>query len=207
MGRHKTYDREDVTRKAMQVFWERGYHATSTQELAERMEVNRFSLFAEFGSKQGLFEATLAMYEREVVTSHFAVLESTDAGLAEIRSVVDAFAAVAGGPRSARGCMLCNVAAERAPFDAASGRVVAAYVDRIRRALGNALDNARRRGEVDPDVVVEDQARLLTSSLLGFWLLMRAGVDAELLRGAARAWHVVLDGLQAAGSRGGADLL
>ena len=198
MGRHKTYDREDVTRKAMQLFWEHGFHATSTQDLAERMGVNRFSLFAEFGSKQGLFEETLAMYEREVVTAHFAVLESADAGLAEIQSVVDAFAAAAGGPRSARGCMLCNVAAERAPFDPASERMVAGYVDRIRRALSNALANARQRGEVRPDVVLEDQAGLLTSSLLGFWLLMRAGVDAEMLRGAAQAWRVQLDALRVA---------
>lgn len=197
MGRHKTYDREDVTRKAMQLFWERGFHATSTQDLAEQMGVNRYSLFAEFGSKQGLFEAALAMYERDVVTSHFAVLESTDAGLAEIQSVVDAFAAAAGEPGSERGCMLCNVAAERAPFDPASEHVVAGYVDRIQRALSNALDNARQRGEVDPDVAVEDQARLFTSSLLGFWLLMRAGIEADMLRGAARAWRVQLDRIRA----------
>jgi TetR/AcrR family transcriptional repressor of nem operon len=170
------------------------------------MGVNRFSLFAEFGSKQGLFEATLAMYEREVVTSHFAVLESADAGLAEIEGVIDAFATAAGGPASARGCMLCNVAAERAPFDPASERVVAGYVDRIQRAIGNALDNARRRGELRPDVAIEDHARLFTSSLLGFWLLMRAGVDAELLRGAARAWRLQLAALRVGGSRGGAGL-
>jgi len=197
MGRHKTYDREDVTRKAMQLFWERGFHATSTHDLAEKMEVNRYSLFAEFGSKQGLFEAAMAMYERDVVTSYFAVLESTDAGLAEIQSVIDAFAAAAGGPGSERGCMLCNVAAERAPFDPASERIVAGYVDRIQRALSNALDNARQRGEVDADLAIEDQAQLFTSSLLGFWLLMRAGVDAELLRGAARAWRVQLDHIRA----------
>jgi hypothetical protein len=91
--------------------------------------------------------------------------------------------------------MLCNVAAERAPFDPVSERMVAGYVDRIRRAIVNALDHARQRGEVDPDVAIEDQARLLTTSLLGFWLLMRAGVEAELLRGAARAWRVQLDRL------------
>lgn len=118
-----------------------------------------------------------------------------------------AIAVSAGGPGSERGCMLCNVAAERAPFDPASERVVAGYVDRIQRAIGNALDNARRRGEVDPDVAIEDQARWFTSSLLGFWLLMRAGVDAEVLRGAARAWHLQLAALRVGGSRCGAGLL
>jgi TetR/AcrR family transcriptional regulator, transcriptional repressor for nem operon len=196
MGRHKTYDRDDVTRKAMHLFWTRGFHATSTQDLSEQMEINRYSLFAEFGSKQGLFEASLEMYERDIVTSHFAVLETKDAGLAEIQAVISAFGAAAGQPGSERGCMLCNVAAERAPFDRASERIVAGYVDRIRRAIVNALDNARQRGEVDPDVAIEDQARLLTSTLLGFWLLMRAGVEAELLHGAARACRVQLERLR-----------
>jgi TetR/AcrR family transcriptional regulator, transcriptional repressor for nem operon len=206
MGRHKTYDRENVTRKAMDLFWTRGFHATSTQDLAEQMEINRYSLFAEFGSKQGLFETSLAMYERDIVSSHFAALESKEAGLADIQAVLDAFAAAAGGPGSERGCMLCNVAAERAPFDPASERMVAGYVDRIQRAIVNALENARQRGEVDPDVAIEDQARLLTTSLLGFWLLMRAGVEAELLRGAARAWRVQLDRLRSVVAREGAAL-
>ena len=41
MGRPKTYDREDVTRKAMQLFWARGYEATSTKALAEHMGMMR----------------------------------------------------------------------------------------------------------------------------------------------------------------------
>ena len=61
MGRAKTYERTDVTRKAMELFWRFGYEATSTKALAKHMGINVYSLFAEFESKQGLYEAALAL--------------------------------------------------------------------------------------------------------------------------------------------------
>ncbi|MEM0980278.1 MAG: TetR family transcriptional regulator, partial [Cyanobacteria bacterium P01_H01_bin.58] len=35
MARSKTFDRETVLAKAMEVFWEKGYEATSMQDLVE----------------------------------------------------------------------------------------------------------------------------------------------------------------------------
>ena len=53
----------------MELFWQRGFHATSTKALADHMGINVYSLFAEFDSKQGLFETALALYDREVVAN------------------------------------------------------------------------------------------------------------------------------------------
>jgi AcrR family transcriptional regulator len=69
MGRHKTHDRESVTRKAMESLWAQGFEATSTKALAINMGINVYSLFAEFDSKKGLFEATVELYRREVICS------------------------------------------------------------------------------------------------------------------------------------------
>jgi len=51
MPRHKEFDRQDVLLKAMIVFRDKGYEATSMQDLVERMEINRFSLYETFKSK------------------------------------------------------------------------------------------------------------------------------------------------------------
>jgi len=60
MGRHKTYDRDVLIGKAMETFRDHGFAGTSTQMLVEGLGVNRYSLYAEFGSKQALFDAALA---------------------------------------------------------------------------------------------------------------------------------------------------
>ena len=55
MPRHKEFDREEVVLKAMMVFWNKGYEASSMQDLVDRMKINRFSLYETFKSKHELF--------------------------------------------------------------------------------------------------------------------------------------------------------
>jgi TetR/AcrR family transcriptional repressor of nem operon len=196
MGRSKSYEREVVARKAMQLFWKQGVHATTTKELADHMGINTFSLFAEFGSKQGLFEAAIDLYEKEVVTQHFGLLEAPGAGLDEILEVVDFFTSHSGvdGPRL--GCFLTNVAVERAPFDEPSYQAVSAYVERVANAFGHALVNAQKNGQLRADVDCHAQSRLLACALVGFWVLMRAGVSADVAGAATKALKTNLTFLQ-----------
>ena len=56
MPNPKKYNREDVLDRAIEVFRRLGYSATSTTELVDALGMNRKSLYAEFGSKQELFE-------------------------------------------------------------------------------------------------------------------------------------------------------
>jgi len=187
MGRSKTYDRDTVLRKAMALFWTQGYSATSTKALAAHMGINVYSLFAEFESKQGLYEAALTLYRREVVASIFAALDRADAGLEEILDLLQFFVERACAPGANRGCLATNAACERAAADPASQAYFAEHVERIETLLRKALVNAQARGQVRPDVSCVDQARLLAMVVLGFTVSMRAGVDGERVVGAARA--------------------
>ena len=195
MGRPKTYDAEEIARKAMDLFWKKGYHATSTQDLVEHMDVNRFSLYAEFGSKQGLYEAALALYERDVVTSFFRALESPDAAIAEIDQQFAYVADRARRPGIKNGCLMCNSATERASDDLASRAVFADHFDRMSGAFTKALNNAKHRGEIRTDVRTTDEGRFLATTLLGFSVLMRSRVEPKVVVAAARAARRHLKGL------------
>ena len=197
MGRPKTYDREEVAAKAMELFWLHGFNGTSTQALVEHMQINRYSLYAEFGSKQRLYEVALARYERDIVGHYFGPLETAGAGLREIREVIEFFAASAHQPGSERGCLLCNSATERAPHDPTSRGFVEDYVNRIGRAFSQALDNATAKGELRPGVGTENEGRFFAATILGFFVLLRSQVDPSILRGAAQG---ALEHLESLGS-------
>ena len=62
MGRHKSYDRGEVLDRALKLFWEKGYEGAHLQELVKVTGLNRFSLYKEFGSKEGLFEEAFEKY-------------------------------------------------------------------------------------------------------------------------------------------------
>src|ERR1700730_2144482 len=65
MARQKEFDRDEVLHKAMEVFWSRGYEASSIQDLVKRMGINRQSLYDTFGDKHTLYLQALDRY-REV---------------------------------------------------------------------------------------------------------------------------------------------
>jgi len=62
MGRPKKYDRDDVLKKAMQLFWKRGFADTGLQDLEKATGVNKSGLYAEFKDKEDIFLSSLRYY-------------------------------------------------------------------------------------------------------------------------------------------------
>ncbi len=185
MGRPKKYDREAVLDRAMQAFWRNGYEATSTADLEAQMGVNRSSLYAEFGSKHGLYAAALERYLTHVVPGFIGALSERDAGVGAIEAVLARFASWAGAPGTEAGCMICNAATETATDDEASRAMVQRYVATLQAGFRNALGNAVARGELDAALNVEGWSAKLATTLLGMMVLIRARVDPALPRAAA----------------------
>lgn len=55
MPRPKEFIPGEAIEKAMQVFWHKGYEATSMEDLLNAMDLNRGSLYDTFGDKRQLF--------------------------------------------------------------------------------------------------------------------------------------------------------
>jgi TetR/AcrR family transcriptional repressor of nem operon len=187
MGRNKTYDRETIARKAMALFWLHGYHGTSTQALVDSMGVNRFSLYAEFGNKQALYEAALDLYAQDVVGNNFRALEAADAGLAQIETLIHDFSQAACLPGSERGCFICNNATERGPHDLASQSFVTDYVERIAKAFTHGLNNARALGQLRAEANTLQEGYFLATLFMGFFVLLRAQLAPEIVQASARS--------------------
>ncbi|GGQ06270.1 TetR/AcrR family transcriptional regulator [Shewanella litoralis] len=62
MANISKFDREDVLEKAKNLFWQKGFLATSTREIQTTMDMRPGSIYAAFGSKADLFQQTLIHY-------------------------------------------------------------------------------------------------------------------------------------------------
>jgi AcrR family transcriptional regulator len=66
MARRKEYNEDEVVEKAMNLFWKNGFESTSMQMLEKEMSINKFSIYASFGNKEGLFIESLKYYRANV---------------------------------------------------------------------------------------------------------------------------------------------
>ena len=193
MSGTKQYDRTELLDRAIELFRVQGFSDTSTAELVAELGVNRKSMYAEFGSKQGLFEAALERYNQEHLSNVLAPIEAPDAGLDAIREAFASYADASDGWVRGRGCLMCNTAVERAALDAGAGRYVAAYMDRLTNAFRHALSNGQQSNQLDPSADLDELAAFFTMALIGVVACIRAKAPPEQVRAACRVATSILD--------------
>lgn len=197
MGRKKGYDRDVLIGKAVEIFRDHGFAGTSAEMLVEGLGVNRYSLYAAFGSKQGLFDAALQRYDEVAVERNFGPLEAPGAGIDEVRALLEFFGRADESPASGRGCLLCNTAVELGPDDPSGSGFVQRYFERVSEAFYNALSNAHGKGELRGSVNPREEAGFFTASVLGMFVMLRAKAPATVIESAARVAIEHLEELRA----------
>ncbi|MBA6233789.1 MULTISPECIES: TetR/AcrR family transcriptional regulator [unclassified Colwellia] len=83
------FERDDVIRQASQLFWEKGFHATSTRDLQEVINMRPGSIYAAFGSKEGLYSESLKDYTAQIQAQIEGFLNHSDAILSGLRAFVN----------------------------------------------------------------------------------------------------------------------
>ena len=189
----KNYKREELLDQAIELFRRQGYSGTSTAELVETLGVNRKSMYAEFGSKQGVFEAALDRYSEINLSRVLSPIEADDADADSIRRAFQGYASAIDGPFNGLGCLMANTAVERAALDPGSAQFVDAYLERLKGGFRRALENAKAAGDVRNDANLDDLAAFFAMSIVGVSALIRAKAPSEQVHAACRAVTATLD--------------
>ncbi|WP_329459828.1 TetR/AcrR family transcriptional regulator [Streptomyces sp. NBC_01497] len=191
MARTKEFDPDSVLRRAMDLFWERGYEQTSLQDLVERMSVGRRSLYDTFGDKHKLFVRALTQYvaEQEAMAAESAELAPD--GRQAVQRLLET--SITTGMVLRRGCLAVNTATEVAPGDPEAFTIVDSHFGRTRRLL---LDQIIRGG-TDGSISGAGDPEVLTAALFNVWLglrvRVRAGTGLDPLMADLRATLNLLD--------------
>lgn len=181
MARPREFNRDEALKHAIAVFWAKGFEAASTEDLLAAMKIGRQSLYDTFGDKRRLYLEALGRYQTVSVSNHIALLESEESPLAGIRKMLMALANADPGFR-ALGCMGVGAISEFGQTDAeinAMGHASAALLD---AALGRAIGNAKKRGEIAASVDEKGAVHFIQSTMLGLKVSSKAGLDTKALR-------------------------
>ncbi|MER7762283.1 TetR/AcrR family transcriptional regulator [Streptomyces sp. NPDC097619] len=195
MARTKEFDPDAALRAALELFWRRGYEATSLSDLVEHLGIGRASLYATFGSKHELYLKALDRYGEEQGPRMLAELSRPGPALPAVREVVRRFAAEAGsdGERRRIGCFVTNTATELAPHDPAAARRVELSWEQAETLLHAALARAQAQGELPADRDPRALARMLLVLMQGLRVVGKATEDPARVRDAAEQALTLLD--------------
>jgi TetR/AcrR family transcriptional regulator, transcriptional repressor for nem operon len=184
MARPKEFDQEKALRKAIHLFSQQGFAATSTDDLMRVMKVGRQSMYDTFGDKWTLFLKALELYVTESVRSISVELERPGSALAAVQNALVTFAQRK-DLSSAEGCMGLNAISEFGRRDASVTRITHNAARRQRRTLMRVFAKAKKQREIRSDADLDNMADFFESTLAGIRMAAKAGKSRHALRSIA----------------------
>ncbi|MFI6656002.1 TetR/AcrR family transcriptional regulator [Streptomyces sp. NPDC050523] len=195
MARTKEFDPDAALQAALELFWQRGYEATSMSDLVEHLGIGRASIYATFGNKHELYLKALDRYDRAGLPPIVRELSRPGPALPGVRSVVRRYAAEAADAQlRLNGCLVTNTAGELAPHDPAAARRVERNWDQLEAVLHSALVRAQAQGELPAGRDPLTLARMLLVLLQGLRVVGKASADPARVRDAAEQALALLAG-------------
>lgn len=178
-GRPLEFNPDEAIDRALEVFWSKGYEATSLSDLLAVMEIAKSSFYQAFGSKHELFEVCLVRFRERQVARMRAALDGAASARCFIRSMLAAIVADAASMETPKGCLIMNTATEFAGRDAAVARLVSHATSDFADVFAAAVRRAQHEGDISPEKDAEALARYIVSTISGLKTMVKAGFSPK----------------------------
>ncbi|MFF7580470.1 TetR/AcrR family transcriptional regulator [Streptomyces sp. NPDC008061] len=193
MARIREFDTEAAVEAAMNAFRRRGYEGTSIQDLVSATGVGRGSLYAAFGSKEGLYLAAMDRYRERYALPLVELLRGGAPARELLREVlvgtVDAI--VRDGSRQA--CLIVGATTERIAHDPKAAAHVRSTTASLEDALCELIAEAQASGGLPAARGSRDLARFLLVTMQGLKVMGAIDPDRPSLMGVVEVALGALD--------------
>lgn len=179
MAMVRQFNEEVVLGKVLDVFWTRGWQATSMADLAEASQVQRGSLYHAYGGKEQLFVLAFERYAARVVEEAQEALDAPSARLA-LQRFFDVLIASMTADTPPRGCFTTRTAVESEVIGPQMQARVRALLERLEEVISLAMSHDAVRASLV--VSPERAAQTLIVFTRGLAVMERLYHEPERLR-------------------------
>ncbi len=191
MARTKEYTREDVLTKAVDLFWQQGYRASSMTDIVQATGLNTASMYKEFGDKDGLFEEALKYYRVTIMGPRIQVLTQKP----NIEGIKAFLENVINGAASGtyKGCLMMNHLAQTHTISRQAASQINEFCEEMEGLLATALGNAQSDGDIPAN---KDPAALASFIMCSVHGLVLYGRHADKKSTIPNLYDVILNALR-----------
>jgi TetR/AcrR family transcriptional repressor of nem operon len=193
MARPKEFNKDDVVDKAINVFWSKGFEATSMQDLVNAMGINRGSIYDTFGNKAGLFDVAISRYQIDAPSQRLLNNANTGNPREEIEYYFNSLLDKHNCSNGQRGCLITNSIAELANRKEGIATHFKTYFRNLEDALYTLIKRGQETGEITPWREARALARSLLASAQGLTVVSKVNPGQETLSDIATTAVSLLD--------------
>lgn len=177
MARPRAFDEDMVLDRALNLFWHRGYEATSMQNLVDALGINRASLYDSFGDKYQLYRLVLDRYQRHNQTFIQELFGGERPASQLLRELFDRAITESVNDCDCRGCFMINSAVELAPHDASIAQLVVDNQTAFVSCFRELIERGQRESDIKTARSADELALFLFNTYTGLKLMGKSNTN------------------------------
>ncbi len=171
------YNRDDVIRKAMLLFWEKGFNGTSTRDLQQAVDLRPGSIYSAFGSKEGLFKEALRCYSANTYTLMQEKIQQQGSPLAGLQAFIHCVVISNRNSAPSDMCMLVKTVAELTDSRPELLHESQALMKKGELSFARVLQEAQAQGELPSVADPQALAKYIQVQMIGLRIYLRTSND------------------------------
>lgn len=177
MPKVKLFDEQEVMKKAMELFWSKGYHDTSIQDLVDALGISRSSLYDTFHGKRALFNKVFTFYKDSNYEGLNRFLAQQTLVRATLRQIFYQVLQEDSLDKGCKGCFIVNTTTELLPDDPELMQLIRDHKLKMEDLFYKFLKKGEKLGEIPAGKDLKAIARLLYTLLTGLRVLGKTQPD------------------------------
>ena len=196
MSRTALYNRQEALERALKLFWQKGFHATSLKDIEEALDMRPGSIYAAFGSKDGLFQEALDYYARLGLTELERILSHHESPLLGLAAYVRQLGGIRDKELPSQACMLVKSLLELGAREQAALQKVEMLLAGMETRFIDCFSAAQQLGELDSTLDATRLGRRLQAEVMGLRAFAQRDVDSEAVHALAEDIALSIEALR-----------
>ena len=179
MPRTKAFNENEVLNKAMELFWRKGFHATSMQDIVEALGINRASLYNTYGDKMQLFRSSVDQYQSGNYNRLETVLNGQENVQLAFRQLFEGALEQACNDPEQKGCFIVNITTEFVPGPPEISEILQQNRKAVTRIFHKRLQRGQQEGQLSEAMDTNALASFLITQYYGLMAISKTSMDRD----------------------------
>jgi TetR/AcrR family transcriptional repressor of nem operon len=193
MGRTKDFDEKEVLKKAVSIFWDKGYNGTSMQDLVDGLGISRSSLYDTFGDKHQLYLKALGAYQQNYGGQLCTLVSKSQTAETAVHDLMTMVVNELLADKQRRGCFMVNAGIELASHDTEVSKMICQTENQLEETFLSVIERGQANGEIAKDKDARALARFLNNTVKGIQVSIKSTTERAFFDDIIRTALTVLN--------------